>query len=423
MQTSLVKRAVDKNLISIDVDSLFSFVKPKERIDGSTFGAGAGMLIRPEVVERAVESKEREHGKSYKIFFSPQGKKLNQNFLKKIYAKASQAGHIMLLPARYEGMDARAEQEYADEIVSVGDFVLMGGDIPAMMLLEGMLRLVPGVVGKAESVIHESFSGPFLDYPSYTQPVVWKGRQVPEIIRSGNHGAVEAWRKEKAIEKTVKSHFYWLASSHLTKEQKASAKKYIPRHYVALMHTDVLIGPEREPGVTSVTTIDIHDIARSSKTYGVESFFIVTPLKDQQKIVHKLLEFWHGDGSTYNKSRHEALASVSVNDSLDGVIHEIQAKEGVRPIVIATSARFVPEAQNITFYEQSRVWADSRPVLILFGTGQGLADSALRKSDFVLLPISGLTEFNHLSVRSAVAIVLDRWLGIHEAELDKKLSE
>ncbi|MDP3889310.1 MAG: tRNA (guanosine(37)-N1)-methyltransferase TrmD, partial [bacterium] len=256
LKTSLIKRAQENNIVHFDIDRFSSFVSPKERIDAPTFGPGPGMLIRPEVVQKAVEDKEKKYGSSFKIFFSPQGHKLDQRKLEQITHRARQSEHLMLLPARYEGMDARVEQEYADEIISVGDFVLMGGDIPAMMLLEGMLRLIPGVVGKEESVKEESFTGPFVDYPQFTEPVEWKGKVVPDIVRSGNHAAINQWRMQHAIFKTVREHFSWLRSHFLTSEQRKQVKECVPHHYVVLTHGDVLIGDQRTIGSTSVTTID-----------------------------------------------------------------------------------------------------------------------------------------------------------------------
>src|SRR5690606_28000482 len=118
----------------------------------------AGMVIKPEIVERALSDDVFQKKATFNIFFSPQGKHLTQDLLKELVEKA-RGKEVILLPARYEGMDARIEEEYADEIVSLGNFVLMGGDVPAMALLEGLLRLIPGVVGKTESVEEESFSG------------------------------------------------------------------------------------------------------------------------------------------------------------------------------------------------------------------------------------------------------------------------
>ncbi len=415
LNTSLVKRAQQNGIVSIATTDFFDFVAPKERIDAPTFGPGAGMVIKPIVVEKAIEAVEKKHGSALKIFFSPHGKKLSQPLLAELTQKAQKKGHLMLLPARYEGMDARVEAVYADEIISVGDFVLMGGDIPAMMLLEGMLRLLPGVVGKAASVAEDSFTGPFVDYPAYTEPVEWHGMGVPDIVRSGNHAAIEAWRREQAAERTVNHHFNWLRAWDLTSEQKQLASRYMPPHYVVLMHSDVLIGPERQVGTTSVMSIDIHDIARSSATYNIENFFVVTPLKDQQKIVTHFLSFWQeGRGVEYNKSRHEALDRVRLVASLDEVLAQVKEATKKEPILLITSARPITGKPSLSFADQDLVWHEGRPVILLFGTGRGLADTVIERADYVLNPIHGFSSFNHLSVRSAVGIILDRWIGIHD---------
>jgi tRNA (guanine37-N1)-methyltransferase len=414
IHTSLIGRAQEKDIVHIDVQSFFSYVQPKERIDAPTFGPGAGMLIRPDVVEKAIKDKEQRYGKAFKIFFSPRGQKIDQRVFETLAARLQETGHLMIIPARYEGMDARVEEEYADMILSVGDFVLMGGDIPAMLLLEGVLRLIPQVVGKQESIQRESFSGAFVDFPSYTEPLEWHGKRVPDVLRSGNHAAIEKWRSEHAVEKTVLEHFSWLRSQQLSEHDQKLAQEHIPSHYVALMHGDVLVGEERKPGVTSVTSIDIHDIARSSKTYGVEEFFIVTPLIDQQKIVSKVLDFWKkGIGAEYNRCRYNAIQSVQLVDSLHEVIKKIEEKEGQKPLIIATSAQITDAQELISYYDQQKVWQNKRPILLIFGTGQGLSPEIIKQCDYLLLPINGFSDFNHLSVRSAVAIILDRWLGIN----------
>lgn len=412
LETSLVKRAQENNLVTISLTDFFSCAKPKERIDAPTFGHGAGMLLKPEIVQKAIEGAENEHGQAFRIFFSPQGKKLNQNILKNIMQKSADKKHIMLVPARYEGMDARVEELYADELLSVGDLVLMGGDIPAMMFLEGFLRLIPGVIGKQESVEHDSFNGPFVDYPEYTEPVTWKGMSVPDVVRSGNHAALEKWRLSSALEKTVFKHFDWLRSCFLTSDQKKMVLSCMPNHYVALLHSNVVLGDQDKVGTTSVTSLDIHDIARSSKTYGIQNFFVVTPLKDQQKIVGTLLGFWQtGYGVEYNKHRHEALKHVHLVSELEEAIAKIYAIEGVKPVIIATSARDINHKEMLTFFDHEIAWKQKRPVLFVFGTGKGLSDEFLSQCDYLLKPVQGFTDFNHLSVRSAVAIILDRWLG------------
>jgi tRNA (guanine37-N1)-methyltransferase len=415
LDTSLIKRARERGDLSCDIVSLFSVCAPKERADGPTFGHGPGLLLRPEVVERAVTAQESAHGKALKIFFSPQGATLDQYLVHRLYERImATGGHCMLLPARYEGMDARVEEEYADELISVGDFVLMGGDLPAMMLMEALLRFVPGLVGKQESVDQDSFMGPFVDYPEYTAPVTWHGREVPEVIRSGNHAAMQEWRRDQAARRTVERHFSWLRSHELSKQEKALAERHIPPHYAVLMHDNVLVQDGVE-GTSSVTSIDIHDIARSAKTYGLKNYFVVTPLADQQEIVKTLLGFWQqGAGVTYNPSRHEAVSAAVLASTLDGVIAQIEQIEGKKPILLGTSAREVVENRNSTYYEQEMVWREKRPVLIIFGTAQGLGPSVLQRCEYVLGPIEGFSSFNHLSVRSAAAVIFDRWLGINK---------
>ncbi len=245
-------------------------------------------------------------------------------------------------------------------------------------------------------------------------PVVWNEREVPEIIRSGNHEKIAQWREQKAAEKTVKYHFDWLRSHELTDQQLKIAQPFLPSHYCALMHDEIVL-PGDQIGTTSVTSLDIHDIARSACTYGLKGYFIVTPLIDQQRITNKLLEFWKtGIGVEYNTNRHEAVRKVEVVDSLQNVIDEIEKIEGKKPLLIATSARSDEKgAPSITYFDQSKVWKLDRPVLMIFGTGRGLAPSVIERCDFLLLPLEGFSDFNHLSVRSAAAIIFDRWLGIN----------
>ncbi|MBA3954034.1 tRNA (guanosine(37)-N1)-methyltransferase TrmD [Candidatus Dependentiae bacterium] len=412
LETSLIRKAQEQQHVTLDVKTMFDFCKPKERVDSPTFGHGAGMLLRPDIIEKAIDAQEALHGPAYKIFFSPQGKKLDQVLLRDLALIAQEKKHIMLLPARYEGMDARVEEHYGDCLISLGDFVLMGGDLPAMVLMEGLLRLIPGVVGKQASVEHESFTGPFLDYPEYTSPVVWKGYSVPEVVRSGDHGKIQRWRQARAIKNTVLSHFDWLRSHVTTDAEIKQAAEHIPHHYAILMHAQVALLDGQE-GTSSVTSIDIHDIARSSATYGIKKYFIVTPLEDQQKIVTKLLDFWKtGEGVTYNPHRHNALENVLLVSTLDEAVDKIKEYENADPILIGTAAKKYAHAQAITYHDQSIVWSLKRPVVLLFGTARGLGSSVIERCEFLLGPLYGFSTFNHLSVRSAAAIIFDRWLGI-----------
>ncbi len=412
LETSLVKRAQDASLVSVSLENLFSYSSPKERIDAPSFGHGAGMLLKPEIIQKAIETQEQARGVAYKIFFSPRGRKLDQRLLEELSVQFQQTSHVMLLPARYEGMDNRVEEHYADLVVSIGDYVLMGGDMPAMVLIEGLLRLVPGVVGKQESVAHDSFAGPFVDYPEFTAPVEWQGLKVPEVVRSGNHGQLDTWRRKEAARQTVYHHFEWLRSHIEKKEDKELAASLMPSHYVILMHSQVMVDKERE-GNSSVTSLDIHDIARSSRTFGIKKYYLVTPLIDQQYAVRKLLEFWQTSiGLEYNPQRHEALALVKLVSTLEEALEDIERREGAKPLMIATSAQSYEGIEAISYDDQEKVWQHKKPVLLLFGTARGLSLELIRRCSYLLGPIQGLTSYKHLSVRSAAAIVLDRWLGL-----------
>ncbi|MCB9493162.1 MAG: tRNA (guanosine(37)-N1)-methyltransferase TrmD [Epsilonproteobacteria bacterium] len=431
INTSLVARAVDAGIVKFNLLKLSQFCPVKERIDEPTCGPGPGMIIKPELLQLAIDHAQDEHGPGFKIFFSPQGQRLDQHMLQKFAEKITPQdtsktletmaqnpdGHLILVCARYEGIDARVEQEYADASISIGDYVLMGGDLPAQVLLEGLLRLIPGVVGNEQSVEQESFKGPFLDHPHYGLPVEWKGKRIPDIVRSGNHEKINQWRQEQACKKTLLTRFDWLRTQSLTDAQTDLCKQQIPNHYVALLHSQIRL-KDNESGHTSIASLDIHDGARSCATYGIENYFVVSCLKDQQKILQTFLQFWHSEeGKKYNKSRYDAVAKLIPSPNLDHVIETIRQKEGQSPLIISTSAKYHGHGQVIDYHSQGTVWQHNRPVLILFGTGLGLADEVLEQSDFLLTPVAGMSNYRHLSVRAAIAIVLDRWLG-----LNKKLS-
>jgi len=183
--------------------------------------------------------------------------------------------------------------------------------------------------------------------------------------------------------------------------------KMPPRLYIALLHYPVY---DRRGRVvtTAVTNLDIHDISRSSRTYGAERFYIVTPIEQQKALVRKILRHWQdGPGALYNPSRGEAFGLAEVRGSLEEVLADISEKTGCRARLVVTGARFT--AGVIGFEELRRNMAsDSGPYLLLFGTGSGLAGEVTDRADFILEPLGRSSDYNHLSVRSAVAVVLDR---------------
>lgn len=180
--------------------------------------------------------------------------------------------------------------------------------------------------------------------------------------------------------------------------------------YVALIHYPVL-GRDGRIITTAVTNLDIHDIARTSRTYNVKRYYVVTHLPAQQDIVRKVIGYWtEGFGKTYNPNRSDALSIVELKSYLEDVIAAIEQEEGARPIIMFTSAKVRPN--TITYEEGRRIILETeRPVLLLFGTGWGMPKELEEMCDYSLEPVRGKGDFNHLSVRAAVAIILDRLIG------------
>lgn len=161
---------------------------------------------------------------------------------------------------------------------------------------------------------------------------------------------------------------------------------------------------------TSITNFDVHDIARSGKTYGIGGLFIVTPDVEQQNLVGKIISHWReGFGSTYNPTRRDALELVTISSSLDDAMQSIEAQVGRPPLVVLTDAKRFET--SVGYEEIKALIGQTRPLLILFGTGWGAAQELIERSDYILAPIDGTEKYNHLSVRSAAAIILDRLLG------------
>ncbi len=199
LNESIIGRAKKNEQINIKLINIRDFSEDKHnKVDDTPYGGGAGMVMKPDVVYRAYKSLENKENAKV-IYMSPQGKTLNQ---KKV-VELSKEGHLIILCGHYEGIDQRVLDKIVDEEISIGDYVLTGGELPAMVLIDSVSRYVEGVLNK-NSVEEESFSKGMLEYPQYTRPEEFEGIKVPDILLSGNHGEIEKWRKEKQIEITKK---------------------------------------------------------------------------------------------------------------------------------------------------------------------------------------------------------------------------
>lgn len=199
LNESIIGRAKKNEQINIKLINIRDFSEDKHnKVDDTPYGGGAGMVMKPDVVYRAYKSLENKENAKV-IYMSPQGKTLNQ---KKV-VELSKEGHLIILCGHYEGIDQRVLDKIVDEEISIGDYVLTGGELPAMVLIDSVSRYVEGVLNK-NSVEEESFSKGMLEYPQYTRPEEFEGIKVPDILLSGNHGEIEKWKKEKQIEITKK---------------------------------------------------------------------------------------------------------------------------------------------------------------------------------------------------------------------------
>lgn len=201
LNESIIRRAQNKGKVKIYVHNLRDYSSDKhKKVDDRPFGGGSGMLMRPEPIFKAVEyiKSKVKSKKSKVILLCPQGKKLTQGACERL----AKYKHLILICGHYEGVDERVRKYLVDEEVSIGDYVLTGGELPAMVLIDSVIRLIPGVLGDKNSLNFESFEGNLLEYPHYTRPANFRNMRVPEILLSGDHKKIEAWRKEQALRRT-----------------------------------------------------------------------------------------------------------------------------------------------------------------------------------------------------------------------------
>lgn len=199
LERSIIGRAIENELIEIKLTNIRDFSKDKhKKVDDTPYGGGAGMVIKPDVVYDAYESVKDENAKV--IYMSPKGSVLNQEKVKEL----SKQKHLIIICGHYEGIDQRVLDEIVDEEISIGDYVLTGGELPAMVLIDSVSRYVKGVLNE-ESTSEESFSNGLLEYPQYTRPEEFRGKRVPEVLISGHHENINKWRKEKSIEITKRN--------------------------------------------------------------------------------------------------------------------------------------------------------------------------------------------------------------------------
>ncbi len=205
LKESILKRAQKNKKVRINLNDLRDYTHDRHKTaDDKPFGGGAGMVMKPEPIFECVEAiqkKKKARSKPWVIMMGPHGKRLDQ----KIAAKLSKKKHIVIIAGHYEGIDYRVNEHLVDQEISMGDFITMGGEAPALCLIEAVTRLLPGVLGNKESIMHESFQIDRLEHAQYTKPREYRGLKVPEVLLSGNHREVQKWRDQSSLELTKKN--------------------------------------------------------------------------------------------------------------------------------------------------------------------------------------------------------------------------
>lgn len=222
LDSSIIGRAKEKELIHINLINIRDFSKNKhKKVDDTPYGGGAGMVMQPDVVYNAYKFVAENYTEKPKvIYMSPQGKKLDQKKVEEL----SKEKHLILLCGHYEGIDQRVLDTIVDEEISIGDYVLTGGELPAMVLIDSVSRYVEGVLSE-NSTQEESFSQGLLEYPQYTRPEIFNGKKVPEILLSGNHQEIDKWRREQSLKITLEKRKDLLDKANLSKEDKEILEK------------------------------------------------------------------------------------------------------------------------------------------------------------------------------------------------------
>jgi tRNA (guanine37-N1)-methyltransferase len=217
----IIKRAIDQKLVSLGVHNIRDHTHDKHHtVDDYPYGGGAGMVLKPEPIFEAVEAIEREP-ETPVILLTPQGRLFSQ----KIAEELSQYSRLILICGHYEGVDERVSEHLATDEISIGDYVLSGGELAAMVVTDGVVRLLPGVLGSAASPLDDSHVAGLLEYPQYTRPASYRGWPVPEVLLSGNHAQIAHWRREQAIRRTLKRRPELLDKAELSSEERRLVQK------------------------------------------------------------------------------------------------------------------------------------------------------------------------------------------------------
>lgn len=409
----VISRAVESKALEINVHDLRTYSAEKHgKTDDTPYGGGSGMLMTPGPIGNAI-GRIREKGlRSAVILTTPKGEEFDDRKAQELCGFEQ----LIILCGRYEGVDDRVSELYVDMKISTGKYINSGGEYACSLIVDAVSRYLPGVLGNTESLASESLTNGLLQYPQYTKPRTYKGKKVPELLLSGDHEKIRKWRRQESIKSTFIHNPASLDDAQLSKEEDAFLKELKTgdspgfRVYIALVHYPAY-NSRLEVVSTAFKSIDAHDISRDATTYGVKKFYLINPVEEQRRLAGRLVDHWtEGEGRNFNETKSKAFGIISIMSTIEEAVGQIEEIEGEKPKIVVTDARF---SDDMTGYRavREKIFENTEPFLILFGTGWGLTLETIKAADYVLKPISGYSEFNHLSVRSAAAVVLDRLLS------------
>ncbi|MDE0158593.1 MAG: tRNA (guanosine(37)-N1)-methyltransferase TrmD [Candidatus Dadabacteria bacterium] len=409
----VISRAVENKAVEINVHDLRTYSAEKHgKTDDTPYGGGSGMLMTPGPIGNAI-GRIREKGlRSAVILTTPKGEEFDDRKAQELCGFEQ----LIILCGRYEGVDDRVSELYVDMKISTGKYINSGGEYACSLIVDAVSRYLPGVLGNTESLSSESLTNGLLEYPQYTKPRTYRGKKVPELLLSGDHEKIRKWRRQESIKSTFIHNPASLDDAQLSKEEDAFLKELKVgnspdfRVYIALVHYPAY-NNRLEVISTAFKSIDAHDISRDATTYGVKKFYLINPVEEQRRLAGRLVDHWiEGEGRSFNETKSKAFGIITIMSTIEEAVEQIEEIEGKKPKIVVTDARF---SDDMTGYRvlREKIFENTEPFLILFGTGWGLTLETIKAADYVLKPISGYSEFNHLSVRSAAAIVLDRLLS------------
>jgi len=219
---SLLKKAQEKGLVEVSLHDIRDWAEDKHKMtDDAPYGSGCGMVMKVEPVERALTAIKNPEKEALVVLMTPQGETLDQEIAKELAEKEQ----VIIICGRYEGVDERIREHLTDREISIGDYILTGGELSALVLIDAVSRFIPGVLGNSESTLSESFSHGFLEYPQYTRPAEYKGWKVPEVLVSGNHAEIERWRRYESLKRTYKRRPDLLEKTELSEVDKKNLQK------------------------------------------------------------------------------------------------------------------------------------------------------------------------------------------------------